>query len=378
MIHTEKESAIYLWSVVTALVAFCIGYIHHRWFFPLYFHGDAASMHVLAEAILDEGSLLPTDFSYGNQLVFLRSSPFIALTLLVGFTGYKAFILGSSLSITFWGVVLYLFLSAYFKSRRKGFLFSILLLLPLGPWDFDLILGQQSHLSNAILALGFVVSICLYVLDKSKLFLVVACVYLFVRKIYPYSWLTRPSWSCVEDDVLYYLKDGPVDKVIKEKLINVGGEQVQDGNGYSLWKGPRVWPFPSNTGCYESSLIYEGESLSNLPATVGILQKRTKETDGRAGFLVFGPYSPLKAGEYRLNVYGFSNLAASAYVDVVSGKGTIVHAHFDVEKNAKGLLVDNADVHLPNSASDIEVRVWVGENDSIDLFGYSLKPYLKN
>ena len=143
-------------------------------------------------------------------------------------------------------------------------------------------------------------------------------------------------------------------------------------------RGPECGVFPLTQAVTNPLLIYEGESLSNLPATVGILQKRTKETDGRAGFLVFGPYSSLKAGEYRLNAYGSSDLVASAYVDVVSGKGTVVHARFDIEKNAKGLLVDNADVHLSDSAYDIEVRVWVGENDSIDLFGYSLKPYLKN
>jgi hypothetical protein len=662
MIRTEKDSAIYLWPVITAFVAFCVGYIHHQWFYPLEFQGDAASMHVLAKAIMDEGSLLPTDFSYGNQLVFLRSSPFIALASLVGFTGYKAFIFGSSLSIAFWGVVLFLFLSAYFKSRRKGFLFSILLLLPLGPWDSGYVLGEQSHLSNAILSLGLVVSICLHLADKSKLFLIVACVCVFaisseapmrgllvlgpllisigliaclrsilltalpmvatfllayfvnklliqshpislnyfntltfkssneildnlmkttretlgnvsslntvygetlsafgflvlasgalliigylgfvfagalnaarlaerklqdpqclqktlngdrpclvyltsvlgviigalavatlnpdssrhylwaifivkliiykwlydtasrlttkksaailvlavgllmsswlaylvkfnwntdraiesrnfpevirdikrisektgIRNIYgedfwrmmplntligdmnaqalflgggvlhPFSWLTRPSWSCAEGDVLYYLKSGTVDKVIKEKLIDVGGYQVQDDSGYSLWVGPRVWRLPSNANCYESSLIYDGKSFANLPAEVGVLEENTRKTDGRAGFLIFGPYSSFKAGDYQLNVYGSLDMDSSAYVDVVSDKGTVVHARFDIEKDVKGQFLRNAVVHLPASVSDIEVRVWVGDDDSLELFGYSLKPW---
>ncbi|MDD2845891.1 MAG: hypothetical protein PHT57_13165 [Rhodoferax sp.] len=180
MAYIKKEKAEFIWPVMTALMAFVIGYIHHRWFYSIYFHGDAASMHVLAKAMIDESSLLPVDFSYGNQLIFLRSSPFIALALLAGFKGYKAFIVGSALSISFWGVVLYFFLSTYFKSRRKGWLFSILLLLPLGPWESDFILGQQSHLSNVILALGVAVFINLFILNKNKFFLFVACGCLFL------------------------------------------------------------------------------------------------------------------------------------------------------------------------------------------------------
>ncbi|AEC21722.1 hypothetical protein PT7_3182 [Pusillimonas sp. T7-7] len=662
MIHIEKDSANYLWPVFTAIIVFCIGYIHHRWFFPFEFDGDAASMHVLAKAILDEGSLLPADFNYGNQVVFLRSSPFIALASLVGFTDYKAFVFGSSLSIAFWGVVLYLFLSAYFNSNTKGFFFSILLLLPLGNWDSDFVLGQQSHLSNAILSLGTVVSIWLYITNKSKLFLIAACVCLFtmsseapirgllilapilislvlisglkktilaalpigltfilayfankllinirpiswnffntiifkssnqildnlitttretlggisslniiageplsvlgffvlaaallltagylgfvffgllnttkmvatkqqiplriqnitngdrlclvqltavfglivgslavatlnpdssrhylwaiflaklfvfkwlyniasefvtkkmaailvltlgllmsswfaylvkfnwdpdkaiksksiaeaiqdikeisdktgIKNIYGenfwrmmplntlisnmnsqalvlangglhiFSWLTRPSWSCAKGDALYYLKSGSVDEAIKERLIDAGGNQVKDGNGYSLWVGPRVWQVPSNAGCYESSLVYGGKSFANLPAAVGVLQKNTKKTDGKAGFLVFGPYASLGAGDYELNLYGFSDFVGSAYLDVVSNKGRMVHGRFVVGKDVNGELLHKAAVHLPANVADIEVRVWVGEHDSLELVGYSLKPY---
>ena len=165
---------------LAAVLAFGIGYIHHQWFFPFYFHGDAATMQVLGTAILDEGSLLPKDFNYGNQLIFLRSSPFIAFALLVGFAGYEAFIIGSSLSIAFWGVILSFFLSVHFRSQAKGVLFSILLLIPLGAWDIDYVLGQQSHLSNAVLALGFVVLVCRWLEDKNRLSLLLGGVCLFL------------------------------------------------------------------------------------------------------------------------------------------------------------------------------------------------------
>ena len=193
-------------------------------------------------------------------------------------------------------------------------------------------------------------------------------------ELHPYSWLTRPSWSCAEGDVLYYLKGGPVDEVIKEKLIHAGGNQVQDSIAYSIWVGPRVWRLPSNADCYESSLVYEGKSFANLPGTVGVLEKNARKTDGKAGALVFGPYASIKAGNYELNVYGSSDFVGGAYVDVVSDKGRLVYGRFNIEKDAKGKLLRNAVVHLTAGVSDIEVRVWVGEHDSLELVGYSLKP----
>lgn len=180
MIRVIRNKEAYLWAVVTFILAFCIGYIHHNWFFPLDFHGDAAAMHVLAEAILDQKSLLPADFSYGNQLVFLRSSPFIAFVSIFGMEGTNAFIFGSALSIAFWSIILYIFLSAYFKLPWEGSLFTLILLLPLGYWDSDLILGQQSHLSNVVLSMGLIIFSSLYVNNKKKLFLVVAGVCLFI------------------------------------------------------------------------------------------------------------------------------------------------------------------------------------------------------
>ena len=643
------------------LVGFCVGYIHHRWFFPLYFNGDASSMQVLASAIFDENSFLPADFSYGNQLVFLRSSQFIVLALMFGQSGYKAFILGSSLSIAFWAIVLYFFLSEYFNSEKKGLLFSSLLLIPLGYWDVDYVLGQQSHLSNVVLALGIVVSTYRYILDKSNYFICVGCACLFVmsleapmrgllvlapllvaialmsntrvflvvaiytasafilayfankllveshplsinyfdtltfkssndffanfintsgeavgnisswnsvagkqlgairfivysfgiivviayfvfifdtaskairlgliklstpqhlqsfsseylagfvsltavlgvafgifavsglnpdtsrhylwaiflvkfclfialydassmligkmwagtfvfviclvlsswlaslvvhdwntvraiknknyseavlaveriaketgiRYIYgedfwrmmplntlleninaqalvlgggelrPYSWLTRPSWSCVEGTVLYYLRDGPVDKAIETKLMKIRGAKIHDGNSYSIWSGPPVWQIPPTASCSGLSLNVDDDFLLKLPSTVGFVENGIRITSDQSGFLVYGPYSPLKAGSYYLNVYGASKALSGAYVDVASSGGQIVHARFDILQSSVGFLLSDAVVQLPADVSDIEVRVWVNEKTVIYLSGYSLKP----
>lgn len=183
MIRTEKKTSHYVYAAIAGLLAFSLGYVHHRWFYPLQFHGDSAAMHVLAKAIVSQASLLPSDFFYGNQLVFLRASPFIALALVSGIAGPDAFAIGSALSIAFWGVVLYFFLSAFFESGWKAVLFSILLLIPFGEWDFDYVLGQQSHLSNAVLSLGLVVFASLHAVKKDRNFLMAAIACLFIMSL---------------------------------------------------------------------------------------------------------------------------------------------------------------------------------------------------
>ena len=178
-----QNSSRLLWLLIAATVALLLGYIHHRWFYPLFFHGDSAAMHVLGNVIYDETSLLPRDFYFGNQLVLLRSSPFIALATALGFSGYNSFAIGSSMSIAFWGGVLFYLLRMYVSSNALSIAFLIALLIPLGPWDVDFFLGQQSHLSNAILALGMTLGIAKYVGSEQRLALVAALLCLLLMSV---------------------------------------------------------------------------------------------------------------------------------------------------------------------------------------------------
>lgn len=173
----------YVWGALAGLLAFGVGYIHHRWFYPLEFHGDAAAMQTLARAILAQGSLLPSDFTYGNQLIFLRSGAFIALASMSGHAGLDAFMVGSALSVAFWGVILYFVLFAFLGVRWKAALITVSLLLPFGGFEFDYVLGQQSHLANAVLSLGLAVFTSLYVTKKRRACLIAAGICLFVMSV---------------------------------------------------------------------------------------------------------------------------------------------------------------------------------------------------
>lgn len=165
---------------IVVLGGLLIGYIHHRWFFPLIFHGDAAAMQVLAQAMVDEASLLPRDFVYGNQLILWRSSPFIAGALALGFTGHGAFAAGSAAAIAAWALALYAILRAFLDERRQAAVLALTFLMPMGLWENDYVLGQHSHMSNAVMAIGIVLCSCLWLAAQRRGALVAAVLLLFL------------------------------------------------------------------------------------------------------------------------------------------------------------------------------------------------------
>jgi hypothetical protein len=124
-----------------------------------------------------------------------------------------------------------------------------------------------------------------------------------------------------------------------------------------------------------SFLNLNGFDFLNLPSEVGITENSGRVTERRAGFIVYGPYVPLKSGRYLLSVVGSATRLNGAYVDVVSDKGASVHARFDLAKRADNYLIRNVEVVLPLNINDLEVRIWVGENDEIKLLSYSLNPF---
>lgn len=646
-------------GLLGVLLFFIIGYVHHQWFYPLFFNGDSAAMHVLAKSIVDEISLLPHDFSYGNQLVFLRSSPFIALAMACGLDGYPAFSVGSALSISFWGAILHYLLSVHFKSPRRGLLLTVLLLIPLGGWETEYILGQQSHLSNAILALGILIGIGGGIQRNSPAFLAIGCVCLFlmsseapirgllilaptmlatalttgfrptvritvlssiafimgytanklllqtrpiamdyfslltfkssealidnllktsletfsavsnmdimagsqlsisglflfglslllvlgyvafifhysrsgirhlarlkpafvhagepttrthldfiplaatagvivgaiavsainpdssrhylwaiftikfclcalaldlairwlrpmhatlallalgllmstwtallttsdwntsrhaqagnypepiqtIRRIletegiqnvygedfwrmmplnslipganaqallpggyrpHLYAWLSRPSWACPEGQVLYYLRDGQADSEARTRLVEIGGNQVHEAPGYSLWIGPPVWHLPPGTTCPTRQLIFDEDTITGLPHTTGDNVAAGRSTNGEPGFLAYGPYSALAADRYQLTVYGRAESLQDAYVDIVSEQGARVHARFPLSAGPDKSVLQQGTFRLASDTADLEVRVWVNDNDRLTLHGYRL------
>jgi len=150
----------------------------------------------------------------------------------------------------------------------------------------------------------------------------------------------------------------------------VSGPLFALGSTY-LKEGVHLIKFASEA----SSLDYSGADFLHLPSQVGNIEDKSISSKSKSGFLVYGPYVPLKAGRYHLSVVGHVTQLVGAYVDVVSDKGAKIHAKFDLSKSKNNFLIDEAEVNIPSNISDLEVRVWVSEGDEIELYGYSLKPY---
>lgn len=121
-------------------------------------------------------------------------------------------------------------------------------------------------------------------------------------------------------------------------------------------------------------LNLQGDSFLNLPSQISRVGDTQKITQQQSGFLVYGPYTPIKSGNYSLNVSGSSEHLVDAYVEIVSAKGSNLHAKFMLEQLNDGYLLKNRHVNLEEDVSDLEVRVWVSKKDKLNLFGYSLKP----
>ncbi|EDY8764995.1 hypothetical protein GPE80_004559, partial [Salmonella enterica subsp. enterica serovar Braenderup] len=164
----------YFWHVSVIIIGLVIGLVHHIYIYPNFFHADSAAYQVLASAIRDEGVLLPHDFFYGNQLIMLKISPFIALANYIGFSGYKAYAIGGAIAICVWFYICNLIISKYCGNKYFSLLLSTCLFIPLGMDDIDFLLGQESHLSNVVLSIMICLPVIIYIQESKKSFLCIS------------------------------------------------------------------------------------------------------------------------------------------------------------------------------------------------------------
>lgn len=106
----------------------------------------------------------------------------------------------------------------------------------------------------------------------------------------------------------------------------------------------------------------------------GTVQDGRLVSSGRAGFVLFGPYVPMKAGHYRLLALGSGKVTSTAWMDVVSSKGTVQHGKFALASpQGDGVLAEGR-IQLDEPVEDLEVRVYVSARDDVTVEGYELIP----
>jgi hypothetical protein len=116
-------------------------------------------------------------------------------------------------------------------------------------------------------------------------------------------------------------------------------------------------------------------SDSRLGTQVGQRAGRDIVSTGQAGYLIFGPYISLVAGSYAVKIRGAlgENGTAGARMDVAADKGVRVLGESAlVEPDEDGCLI-SLPVSLDTPCTDLEVRVWVGDDTDLKVSMISIE-----
>lgn len=124
---------------------------------------------------------------------------------------------------------------------------------------------------------------------------------------------------------------------------------------------------------HEIRMQVESPDVLSEP-TAGALDGDRLVSNGGEGYLMFGPYASISAGNYHLTVQGdLSQVPSGSPVrfDVVSSKGTLTHGSTEVSETTGGMLA-SFPVAIDQDVSDLEVRAWVPSGTVLHIRSYEL------
>ena len=128
------------------------------------------------------------------------------------------------------------------------------------------------------------------------------------------------------------------------------------------------------TAAPDTLLAQAGDGKIATQEGVGIVEGNVLTGTGTAGFLAFGPYAPLAAGNYTVTFTGsVPTLPEGAVVrfDVTSSTGSQIHGEHVVSvANAESGEIAKLDFSLPTAVTDLEARVQVPEGAKVVLQSY--------
>jgi hypothetical protein len=144
--------------------------------YPAYFNSDAAAHQILADAMLREGTLLPRDYTYNNQLILWRNQFGIALALKAGMSGYGAYVAGSLATFAICFAASFILIDGVLGNWGRSLAVTWLWLLPLGRAEAHYNLGQQTHLVWIVFVLAFAVHSWKVIQDSRRSTLICAAI----------------------------------------------------------------------------------------------------------------------------------------------------------------------------------------------------------
>jgi hypothetical protein len=204
--------------------------------------------------------------------------------------------------------------------------------------------------------------------------------YSFYLFNYGYRRMTPVEWSgqCDGPYLTYSLDDEAIKAfpVVAREIAsslyliqktNDGAVSTKAVSGVQLFK---------NRGDYcflQSCLVSDGFTLAQSSLT-GQLSGNTLSTNGRPGFLFFGPYMPMSKGSYVLTISGAFADSEGCVVDVSADTGKSILASsplaaLEIDKNGKRRL----HVKLDHDVIDLEIRMQVSASTKLDITGYEFR-----
>ncbi|CAE6864606.1 D-inositol-3-phosphate glycosyltransferase [Paraburkholderia nemoris] len=100
---------------------------------------------------------------------------------------------------------------------------------------------------------------------------------------------------------------------------------------------------------------------ARLGTQVGTRVGQIVQTDGRQGYLLYGPYLTLSAGLYQIRIRGQVKALGTpaAYVDAAVRKGSEVLVSQPLATSTDGQLLLDMKISIETAVTDFEIRVWV-------------------
>ncbi|MCC5067950.1 hypothetical protein VDQ94_02270 [Xanthomonas campestris pv. campestris] len=171
--------------------------------------------------------------------------------------------------------------------------------------------------------------------------------------------------DCIRTTNMFVTGEEPVRYLPKTvRPVDLAGRK---GLIYRITSKPAPPPdYP--TFCLESVTLNQ-----NTPHQIGRSVNGLLDNDRQRGFLMFGPYAYVPAGQYKLEVFGRSADVRGSWVDMGSGGGKTQYARAEVTPGQVGVIASMM-LDVPISVGDAEIRVWTEDGDSVQLSGYRLEP----
>lgn len=170
-----------------------------------------------------------------------------------------------------------------------------------------------------------------------------------------------------------YIADGIIECLNDQRTNSEQAQQIQIqaqrwrcGHDYKA-VGKRLFNMCTALLRQKPAVVYQFNGSSpQIKTEVGKVQGKNLISIGVAGYLMYGPYLSLSAGEYVVCMYGeIEGNIADVYMDITTNSGENVLAHSFLKPSSEGNYLVSIIIKLDVFCNDLEVRVVINSEVNI-------------